>query len=89
MSNIQYVQSVLSNAPMFVAINPELSGWFITEDGITEFCCARCAARIMARGCWVFSKSAKPVWTDSIKPDLPCIGCEVKVEQEIEEYEED
>jgi len=32
---------------------------------------------------------AKPVWADTIKPELPCIGCEVKLESEDEYDEED
>ncbi len=88
MSNAPYIQSVLVHAPSFVTVNHELQGWMITEDGVTEYCCAKCAARVIERGCWVFSGRAKPVWTDSIKPDMPCIGCEVLIESD-EDDEED
>lgn len=78
MSNASYIKSVLENAPFTVDFNPELAGWLLHDEG-EEFCCAKCAARVMARGCWVFTgKKSSPVWADSPKPDLPCIGCEVK-----------
>lgn len=80
MSNAAYIQSILENAPGFVTVNPELHGWMITEEGVTEYCCSRCAARVIARGCWVFNGRSKPVWADSTKPELPCIGCEFQLE---------
>jgi len=76
------LKEVVKYAPLNPVVNPELHGWLVTEDS-TEFVCAHCAARVMARGCWRWnggwsSGTSSPVWSDSPNLDsYKCCCCEV------------
>ena len=63
----------LENAPPEPGtIAPDLRGWWTP---LGWYLCARCAGRVMARGCCLPSGSA-PVWADKAEPFGLCIGCE-------------
>lgn len=52
---------------------PGLRGWW-TPAG--WWICAKCAARILARGCALPPRGSRPVWEDEAKPYGVCVGCE-------------
>lgn len=57
--------------PNFQA-TPDLIGWNI-QGG---FVCAKCANRLMQRGCWIWSgRDSQAIWSDS-EPQSSCIGCQ-------------
>ncbi len=71
-----WLKEVLENAPTEVRVNPELRGWLV-KDAFTEYVCAKCAARAMARGCWKWNgPKASPVWMDSPDDGKKCCCCE-------------
>ena len=73
-----WLKDVIEYAPTEVKMNPELHGWLVKDES-TEFVCAHCAARVMARGCWKWNGGkSSPVWADSPNLDsYKCCCCEV------------
>jgi len=68
-----WLKEVIEYSPLNPVVNPELHGWLVTEDS-TEFVCAHCASRVMARGCWRWNGGkSSPVWADS--PNLDAYKC--------------
>lgn len=68
-----YLRSAIDHAPQYAGDTADdLLGWW-TADG--WYVCAKCAGRIMARGCQLPSGSV-PVWKDPAEPTGVCCCCE-------------
>jgi hypothetical protein len=68
MTTLETLQRFIEGAPL----NPgplaaDLTGWLVPDVG---FVCARCAGRIMARGC-LFPRDAEPCWRGTGNARLP------------------
>ena len=80
---IQYLKSAIEHAPQNPGqLAPNLIGWKTPDD---VYVCAKCAGRIMARGCRLPSES-EPIWTLASGVDVSefkphgreCCTCEPK-----------
>ena len=70
---LDYLRRAIAHAPIDPGkMAPDLSGWFAGPDR-QWYVCARCAGRIMARGCHL-PRPAEPVWAD--QPRGVCCLCE-------------
>lgn len=67
---VRQLQTAIQHAPAPLPTGTDLQGWF-TADGY--YVCARCASRIMARGC-ALPRQSEPVWKD--QPRGVCVTCE-------------
>ena len=73
MDTEQYLRDAAEHAPRDPGpMAPDLRGWW-TPAG--WYVCARCAGRIMARGCQL-PRGAKPVWRSKPEPYGTCSVCE-------------
>jgi hypothetical protein len=70
---LEYLQTAIEHAPSHPGqLAPDLRGWW-TPDG--WYLCAKCAGRIMSRGCRLPPESY-PVWTDRPEPYGVCCCCD-------------
>jgi hypothetical protein len=66
---VEYFRRAIEYAPREPGpMAPNLIGW-TTPNGL--YLCARCAARIMARGCYL-PMASEPVWKDGKQGECCC-----------------
>jgi hypothetical protein len=74
--NTEFIKLALENAPIAANVNPDIYGFVVKDEANRLFVCARCGARMMARGCWRGTETERVVWRDE-KPDASqCVGCD-------------
>jgi hypothetical protein len=72
-NTVEMLKTAIEHAPQDAGTQAEhLRGWW-TSDG--WYVCAKCAGRIMARGCSLPADST-PVWEDRPEPFGVCCICE-------------
>ena len=66
------IKMYLENSPQIDSLpNPDLLGYRFAD----WFVCAKCAQRIMMRGCWGYLEPSVVVWSDSGAHGC-CLGCD-------------
>lgn len=66
------IKMYLENSPQIDSLpNPDLLGYMFADG----FVCAKCAQRIMMRGCWGYLEPSVVVWSDSGAHGC-CLGCD-------------
>lgn len=66
------IKMYLENSPQIDSLpNPDLLGYRFADG----FVCAKCAQRIMMRGCWGYIEPSVVVWSDSGAHGC-CLGCD-------------
>lgn len=74
---IQIIRNALKEAPRQGPVPPGLVGW-IHPDGTQV--CAKCAGRLVARGCGYLLRGARDVWSNDkhAPPFTECHACEAQ-----------
>jgi hypothetical protein len=73
MTTIEYLKTSLEHAPQSPGqLASNLVGWSVpTTEGDTLIVCARCAGRILARGCHL-PQNSEPIWRSSEIASVVC-----------------
>lgn len=70
---VTYLREAIAHAPKSPGdVAPGLLGWVTPDD---HYVCAKCAGRIMARGCQI-PRGSTPIWKDMPYESPDCVTCD-------------